>query len=235
MSKQTPFFKFDAMEWLGGSIQFCTLAEKGLFIDLCAMYWDSQKPIKIDAKFKVRCRYVEGTLSDLIGTLSDLEIIQHSEAGITIPFLDILMSDREKWLEKCSEGGKKSASVKGTSSNKKEERRKKKVESREKITEYTPQFSELWRVYEMKGSKKVAFEKYSKLSEEDKQRALDAIPSYFVEKPEKQYRKDLERYITQREFDGVLERAESGQLNIPLESMSELDRAFLEFNRNKAK
>jgi|GEM_PF-3590899 len=127
MAKETPFFKFDSSAWLGGSIQFTSLECKGLFIDMCALYWESQKPVKIDTKFKVRIRYDEGTLSDLLGTLKDLSVIIETKQGYKIPFLDKLMSDRRKWLQKCSDAGKKS---KGTSSNKKEERRKKKVESR---------------------------------------------------------------------------------------------------------
>jgi uncharacterized phage protein (TIGR02220 family) len=138
MSKQTPFFKFDAMQWLGGAIQNCTLEEKGLFIDLCALYWKHYKPVKVDAKFKVRYRNLEGTLSDLIGTLSDLGFIIVSEAGITVKFLDELMDDRQEFLQKCSKAGKKSASTKGTSTNKKEECRKKNVESRDKKEEDTP-------------------------------------------------------------------------------------------------
>ncbi len=146
MGKHTPFFKFDSSAWLGGSIQFTDLASKGLFIDLCALYWESQKPIKIDTKFKVRIRCDEGTLSDLLGTLSDLDIIAQSEHGITIPFLDSLMSDRNEWLKKCSESGKKSHAVQGTSSNKKEERRKKSVERRDKnIEQRKTEFRELTR------------------------------------------------------------------------------------------
>ena len=135
MAKHTPFFKFDSSSWLGGAIQFTDLESKGLFIDLCALYWESEEPIKIDTKFKVRTRCPEGTLNKIIGTLSDLDIIEQTEHGITIPFLDSLMTDRKKWLDKCSESGKKSATNKGTSSNKKEERRKKSVESRKKIVE----------------------------------------------------------------------------------------------------
>jgi len=138
MSKQTPFFKFDAMQWLGGAIQNCTLEEKGLFIDICALYWKNYKPVEIDAKFKVRYRYLEGTLSNLIGTLSDLGFIEVFEAGIIVPFLDELMIERADFLEKCSKAGKKSKALEGRSSNKKEERRKKSVDSRKKIEDNTP-------------------------------------------------------------------------------------------------
>ena len=131
MSKDTPFFKFDSSSWLAGSIQFTDLETKGLFIDLCAIYWESSRPIQIDTKFKVRTRCPEGTLSNLISTLRDLDIIEQSEHGITIPFLDNLKNERQEWLKKCSNAGKKSHAVRGTSSNKKEERRKKSVERRE--------------------------------------------------------------------------------------------------------
>ncbi len=132
--KGTPFFKFDAMSWLGGSIQFATLEEKGLFIDIAAMYWKTWKPVEINERFKVRYRYLQGTLSDLIGTLSNLGVIVVSEAGITVPFLDEMIDARVEWLEKCSKAGKKSAARQGTSSNKKEERRKKKEEKRKETT-----------------------------------------------------------------------------------------------------
>jgi len=144
MAKHTPFFKFDSSAWLGGSIQFTDLQSKGLFIDLCALYWETEKPVKIDTKFKVRIRCLEGTLNEILGTLSDLDIIVQTEHGITIPFLDSLMSERKDWLDKCSKAGKKSGINKGTSSNKKEERREKKEDSRvkestkEKSTRFTP-------------------------------------------------------------------------------------------------
>ena len=141
MAKHTPFFKFDSSAWLAGSIQFTDLECKGLFIDLCAIYWDTQKPIKIDTKLKVRTRCPEGTLSNLMGTLRDLEIIQETEHGFIIPFLDNLMSERNIWLKKCSESGKKSKVFKGTSSNKKEERREKK-EDKENIDKRKQAFRE---------------------------------------------------------------------------------------------
>lgn len=135
MPKQSPFFKFDAAEWLSGSIQFATLEQKGLFIDLCAMYWNTWEPVEINTKFKVRYRYDEPTLTDLMRTLTDLDLICEVEGKYTVPFLDKLINDRRDWSEKCSEWGKKSASVKGRSTKKKEERRKKIVDSRKKKVE----------------------------------------------------------------------------------------------------
>lgn len=132
MSKQSPFFKFDVLSWLSGSIQLSTLEEKGLFTDLCAMYWKTHEPVQIDAKFKLRYRSLEGDLSDLIGNLSSLEVLVYNEGEITIPFLDELLEERVEFIKNCSKGGKKSQKSQGNSSNKKEERRKKIEESRDK-------------------------------------------------------------------------------------------------------
>ena len=142
MPRNTPFFKFDSSSWLGGSIQFTSLECKGLFIDLCALYWESNEPIKLNKKFTLRAKVAQGTLTNLVDTLTDLEVIKETEHGIVIPFLDNLRKEREEWLEKCSKAGKKSASSKGTSSNKKGERRKKKEESREEREEIMPEKEE---------------------------------------------------------------------------------------------
>lgn len=137
MSKDTPFFKFDSSSWLGGAIQFTSLESKGLFIDLCAIYWETKQPIKIDTKLRVRLRCPEATLGNLIATLEELDIIQQSELGITIPFLDKLLNERQKWIKKQSEYGKLAHKSKGSLANKKEERREKKEDSRNKKEDIT--------------------------------------------------------------------------------------------------
>jgi hypothetical protein len=53
-----------------------------VFIDLCALYWESNEPVKIDNKLRLRIRVVEGELSDLIRDLSDLNIISVSDCGL---------------------------------------------------------------------------------------------------------------------------------------------------------
>jgi len=81
--------------------------------------------------------------------------------------------------------------------------------------EYTLQFSELWTAYGMKGSKSVSFKRWESLTEAEKEQAAKAIKPYLLETPEKQYRKDFERYLSQKVFEGVLERDAAGQLNVP--------------------
>jgi hypothetical protein len=39
MAKELPYFKFEPDAWENGNIQMCSKSQKGLFIDLCSIYW----------------------------------------------------------------------------------------------------------------------------------------------------------------------------------------------------
>lgn len=39
MAKELPYFKFEPNQWENGNIQICSREDKGLFMDLCSMYW----------------------------------------------------------------------------------------------------------------------------------------------------------------------------------------------------
>ena len=40
MSKELPFFKFNSTQWLTGNISYETFHIQGVFIKLCAEYWN---------------------------------------------------------------------------------------------------------------------------------------------------------------------------------------------------
>ena len=40
MAKELPYFKFEPQEWESGMIQLCSLQSKGLFIEICCLYWN---------------------------------------------------------------------------------------------------------------------------------------------------------------------------------------------------
>lgn len=84
-----------------------------------------------------------------------------------------------------------------------------------KVSEYSTEFKEFWKLYEMKGSKKTAFAQWKKLDHNDMTAALNSLEYYFLESPEKKYRKDAERFIRDRLFESVMERAENDCLIIP--------------------
>ena len=49
MASELPFFKFEPNQWDNGNIQICTREDKGLFMDLCSMYWSrlGDLPLKL--------------------------------------------------------------------------------------------------------------------------------------------------------------------------------------------
>ncbi len=53
MSKELPFFKFTATEWLTGDISYESFDVQGLYIAICATYWAKNASITL-AKLKQR-------------------------------------------------------------------------------------------------------------------------------------------------------------------------------------
>ena len=80
---------------------------------------------------------------------------------------------------------------------------------------YTAEFDDFWKYYGRKGSKKNAWKAWKNLSVADKDSALKAVPYYFQERPDAQYRKDTQGYLNQKVFESVLERMEAGCLELP--------------------
>lgn len=48
MAKNFPYFKFIATEWMTGDIVFEELSTQGLFINICALYWQRNGSLCID-------------------------------------------------------------------------------------------------------------------------------------------------------------------------------------------
>ena len=76
---------------------------------------------------------------------------------------------------------------------------------------YSEEYENLWIAYERKGSKKVGYTYWNKLTLDEKQDALKAVPLYKKEQPEYKYRKDIERYLRDKLFEAIIERSENQQ------------------------
>ena len=76
----------------------------------------------------------------------------------------------------------------------------------EENSEIEKGFDEFWKSYERKGTKKQAWNQWLKLSESERDDALRSLASYFVENPERKFRKDADRFLRDRVFEDVLER-----------------------------
>lgn len=84
MAKELPYFKFETSEWENGTIQMCDRETKGLFIDLCSMYWARLGDVKTKLAMQKLCNGNASALQVLIKE----DIIQIENEQIRIVFLD---------------------------------------------------------------------------------------------------------------------------------------------------
>lgn len=83
MAKELPYFKFEPNQWENGNIQMFSRADKGLFIDLCSMYWSRLGNVPVKLAIQKLC---DGNASAL-NSLCDEKIIEVIEGNIYIKFL----------------------------------------------------------------------------------------------------------------------------------------------------
>lgn len=84
MAKELPYFKFEPNQWENGNIQICDRELKGLFIDLCSMYWSRLG----DLPFKLAVQKLCGGNATALNSLCDYKIITVEEEFICIEFLE---------------------------------------------------------------------------------------------------------------------------------------------------
>lgn len=102
MAKNFPYFKFTVSEWMTGDIVFESLSTQGLFINICALYWQRDGNLTIE---DINKRYKNpAELSDLINRFVEVE-----NDMISIKFLDEQLIDANHVSKVNSENGKKSA------------------------------------------------------------------------------------------------------------------------------
>lgn len=105
MAKNFPYFKFTATEWLTGDIVFESLELQGLFINVCAVYWQRDGKLSIEDLIK---RYKN---ESLINQLID-KYVWSDKGNILIKFLDEQLIEANHISKVNSENGKKGAEAK---------------------------------------------------------------------------------------------------------------------------
>jgi hypothetical protein len=83
MAKELPYFKFEPNQWENGNIQMLSREDKGLFIDLCSMYWSRLGDVPIKLAIQKLCNG-NATAFD---SLCDENIIELIDGNIYIDFL----------------------------------------------------------------------------------------------------------------------------------------------------
>lgn len=104
MAKNFPYFKFTVSEWMTGDIVFESLSTQGLFINICALYWQRDGNLTIEDINKRYKNPVE--LLNLINTFVEVE-----NDIISIKFLDEQLIDANHVSKVNSANGKKSAEI----------------------------------------------------------------------------------------------------------------------------
>lgn len=109
MAKDLPYFKFITAEWLTGNIVHEPLEVQGLFINICALYWQRNGVLEKD---DVVLRFKKKNLIDKLSGRFFLE----SGRFIKIAFLDEQLSDRQSLSETNKINGQKGGRPKKTES-----------------------------------------------------------------------------------------------------------------------
>lgn len=84
MAKELPYFKFEPNQWENGNIQICSREDKGLFMDLCSMYWSRLGDVPLKLAIQKLC----GGNATAFNSLCDENIISVIDGNICIDFLN---------------------------------------------------------------------------------------------------------------------------------------------------
>jgi hypothetical protein len=103
MAKELPYFKFEPGAWDTGNIQLCTHEQKGVFIDLCALYWQRLS----DLPYKLAVQKVCGGNATALDSLYADKIIDIQDGFICIDFLNEQLGEFENTGKINSENAKK--------------------------------------------------------------------------------------------------------------------------------
>ena len=171
MAKNFPYFKFIATEWLTGDIVYESFESQGLFINICALYWQRDGKLSIEDIIK---RYKN---EDLIQSLSG-RFFSVNDGFISIGFLDEQLIEANHISKVNSENGKKGA-----------EKRKQLATAKRPLSEPSANFSKeeeekeikkgIYRSFAHLSVSKIEFEKLSnEYTKEQIDSVLDEIENY---------------------------------------------------------
>ena len=125
MAKELPYFKFEPNQWENGNIQMLSREDKGLFIDLCSMYWSRLGDVPKKLAIQKLCAGNATALNPLI----EESIIEILDDNIFIKYLSEQLNEFEDTSKQNSKNAKEGW----------EKRRKQKAESERNATALNPQ------------------------------------------------------------------------------------------------
>ena len=155
MSKKLPYFQFETSAWLSGDILSCSRITQGVFIHICAIYWERDCVLTSKQLHK---RFPD--CSTEIEELLDEDILTVVDEFIIIEFLDEQHEKRTNRHKVLSEAGRK-----GYEAKQRNKKPKPKPESEAKAVDYD-KFLQWFNARKGKGLGKVG--KFKTLTDPDK-------------------------------------------------------------------
>ena len=218
MAKELPFFKFEPNQWENGNIQINTREDKGLFIDLCSMYWSRLG----DVPFKLAVQKLCNGNADAFDSLLDSNIFAVIDDMICIDFLNEQLlgfeenskvkskNARDGWIKRRLEGKSKATSSNrnASASNPQSEKhaiREEKIREENTDIILYPSFEDFWDEYNKKsGNKKDCEKKWNKIDQKTKEKIIDHVKDYVISTPEVSFRKNPETYLNQEHWNNEI-------------------------------
>lgn len=102
MAKELPYFKFEPNQWENGNIQMLSREDKGLFVDLCSMYWSRLGDVPIKLAIQKLC----AGNTTAFNSLCDERIIEVLDGNIFIKFLSEQLGEFEDISKQNSKNAK---------------------------------------------------------------------------------------------------------------------------------
>jgi hypothetical protein len=103
MAAELPYFKFEPGEWQSGMIQLCSLESKGLFIELCCLYWTRLGDLPYALALQKLCH---GNAT-LLQELENNQIYEIEGSNIIIKFLNEQLNEFQETSKKRAKAANK--------------------------------------------------------------------------------------------------------------------------------
>ena len=213
MAKNFPYFKFIATEWLTGDIVYEDFESQGLFINICALYWQRDGKLSID---DITRRYKnESIIQSLSGRFFSV-----NDGIISINFLDEQLEDANHISKVNSENGKKGAEKRkmlatakqslseplaNFSKEKKNKRKEEEELNIEKSLSLELAFNTFWDLYDKKTDAKNCKAKFLKLNDTERAMIFKVVKNYVDSTPDKKFRKNPSTWLNGKCWEDILE------------------------------
>lgn len=189
---KTLWYKFNATNWLAGDISLEDFDLQGIFVNVCAVYWNKNGDITLQ---ELRHRYRNNL--DLFNQLIDKFVKINEDNTISIEFLDKQLNDLGILSKINSRNGK----LGGRPKTKDKENNS---EDAAYDVEIYPTFEDFWNLYDKKVDRDSCERKWSKLSQSEKEAIISYIPNYIAAQPDKKYRKNPQTFLNNKSWNNEI-------------------------------